>query len=499
MQPTGKAIRPHFKAVLFLSPLLFGFASFTSTAIAQAAGTFTATGGMTTARTGHTATLLNNGKVLIAGGWGVWLTGSERPPVLASAELYDPDTGSFTRTGDMTTARSNHAAILLPNGKVLIAGGTARPLTDGGLAAELYDPSTGTFTPTGDMGAATSCATATLLDNGKVFVAGGVAVPPPYAVQLYDPATATFTAAGTYASFTPDNDFGGCPTTTLLTNGKVLVTRPFPNDTELYDPSTGTFTSRGETMATAGGTMTLLKDGRVLAAGGIYGDDVRPSLRAALYDPASGAVISTSDMAWGREYGHTATLLPEGKVLVAGGDSFSSSTNHGCSFIGSLNTAELYDPSTSIFANTSDMTAYRSGHTATLLNNGQVLITGGTCPACVQATSAELYVPSPLILPLVVTDLRFDVTTVAAGTSYSVKVSGSNLTAQTLFDVRFSPPGSNTYIVALNWQRGVVASHDVPAGTTLGKWTLTGIRAHEDEADHNGSFSPLSAAITVSP
>src|SRR5262249_25141044 len=149
---------------------------------------------------------------------------------------------------------------------------------------------------TGDMVAATPCATATLLDNGKVLVAGGVAGPPPYGVQIYDPATATFTAAGTYAKFTPDNDSAVCPTATLLTNGKVLVTRPFPNDTELYDPSTGTFTSLGDTMTTAGGATTLLRDGRVLAAGGVYGDDIRSSLRAELYDPTSGTVTSTSDM-----------------------------------------------------------------------------------------------------------------------------------------------------------------------------------------------------------
>ena len=251
MRPAGKTIRPHFKAVLFISPLFWGLASFTSTAVAQTPGAFTSTGEMTTPRSGHTATLLHEGKVLIAGGWSARAQGDSGPPALASAELYDPDTGLFTRTGDMTTARYQHAAILLPNGMVLIAGGAVKKffVIDSGLAsAELYDPSTRTFTPTGDMVAATPCATATLLDNGKVLVAGGVAGPPPYGVQIYDPATATFTAAGTYAKFTPDNDSGVCPTATLLTNGKVLVTRPFPNDTELYDPSTGTFTSMGDTM-----------------------------------------------------------------------------------------------------------------------------------------------------------------------------------------------------------------------------------------------------------
>jgi hypothetical protein len=99
----------------------------------------------------------------------------------------------------------------------------------------------------------------------------------------------------------------------------------------------------------------------------------------------------------------------------------------------------------------------------------------------------------------VVTDLQFDRTTVAAGTSYTVKVSGSNLTAQTFFDVRFATPGSNASDVALNWQRGFAASHNVSGSTAAGSWTINGVRAHEVETDHTGSFVPVSATITVSP
>ena len=99
---------------------------------------------------------------------------------------------------------------------------------------------------------------------------------------------------------------------------------------------------------------------------------------------------------------------------------------------------------------------------------------------------------------IVVTELRFDRTSVAAGTSSSVNLSGSNLTPQTFFDVRFTSPESNASAVVLNWQRGLAASHAVPVGTASGNWTINGVRAHQIEEDHTSSFVPVSATITVS-
>jgi hypothetical protein len=185
---------------------------------AQSPGTFSATGSMIAPRFGHTATLLPGVKVLIAGGYTDTFAPVSFPesghPIAATAELYDPDTGTFTATGKMITARAYHTATLLPDGRVLIAAGMGSFGNPSSGGAELYDPSTGAFSATGTMTAFIgSYNTATLLPDGRVLITGL-----PANAELYDPGTGTFTVTGNMT--VPPQ---GVATATLLPNGQVLL------------------------------------------------------------------------------------------------------------------------------------------------------------------------------------------------------------------------------------------------------------------------------------
>jgi hypothetical protein len=354
-----KFLSPWFcRLVLFLS--LFAMALLPQ---ANGAYDFVNTGVMSNARSGHTATLLSNGKVLVAG-----------VDNGASAELYDPATGLWSATGSMLTARSGFTATLLADGKVLVAGGIdlnnkynfQLSLT----SAELYDPVTGLWSATGGMSQARQQHTATLLADGKVLVAGGMG----YGwngssfigrAELFDPATGLWSTTGMMMTARKYH------TSTLLTNGKVIVaggSNTF-NETlssvELYDPESGLWSSIAFMgSARRNHTATLLANGKVLVAGSLGNTG---EISAEQYNPVSGLWKATGSMISARG-NHTATFLVNGKVLVTGGENY----------YGTSSSAELYDPASELWSAIAAMGSARRNHTATLLPNGMVLVTGGS-------------------------------------------------------------------------------------------------------------------------
>lgn len=238
-------------------------------------GRWTLTSSMINARVNPTATLLKNGKVLIVGGYSV----NSDCCALSSAEIFDPRKSSFTATGFMAVARRNHTANLLSNGRVLVAGGYNGQdgNTDGSgnvNAPELYDPITGTFDATGNMSSARRYPTATTLLNGKVLIAGG-----------YDGNSAAMSSTETYQARTGSFELSGdmlVPrgrhTATRLLNGQVMVAGGYDSSgqtiasAEIYNPKTGTFSSTGSmTIPRWRHTETRLLSGDILIAGGSDG------------------------------------------------------------------------------------------------------------------------------------------------------------------------------------------------------------------------------------
>jgi N-acetylneuraminic acid mutarotase/uncharacterized protein YjdB len=343
-------------------------------------------GNMIQTHAGHTATLLTNGVIMVDGGWSWVPTSQSNIQFLTQSgtELYNPVTNQWSGapTGLGTAV---HTATLLPNGKVLEAGGVM--LQDAVFvettvaSAALYDPATNSWSAAPSMANARTAHSATLLPNGLVLIAGGSYAAPLASAELYDPTTNTWSAAGSLANARSGH------TATLLPNGLVLAaggTNAAGTDLvatgELYDPVANTWSPAGS-MATArtGHTATLLGNGLVLVAGG---SNLTAFASAELYDPVANTWSQAGSMANART-SHTATLLANGTVLVAGGYTQGATP---------LNSAELYDPVANTWSAAGSMAAARDGHTSTLLSNGVVLVTGGYSTSnAPETTSCELY------------------------------------------------------------------------------------------------------------
>ena len=334
---------------------------------------------------GHTATLLTNGKLLIVGG--VKSDGGT-----AAADLFDPVTATWTSVAPMATMRSSHAATLLPDGRVLVTGGSTVSTSAAkgyvnNASAEIYDPVANTWTPTPPMSAARSHHTATLLPDGKVLVVGGENVL--YLVEptaeIYDPVSNTWSAPRAQP-VVPRSQH----TATLLPSGLVLIAGGFdivdglltPASTaELYDPvlhTTSTVSTDGNGVTTTittvtggldftsttpmafaryGHSATRLADGRVVVVGG-------QTTTTEIYDPVA-ATWTTVGATSATHTSHAAVLLDDGRLLVVGGTQFA------------LPTAELFDPATGVWTATARMAVIRSNPTATLMPDGSVMACGG--------------------------------------------------------------------------------------------------------------------------
>ena len=355
------------------------------------------TSNLNTARTGHTATLLPNGKVLVVGGLGI----DPYPRnVLDTAELYDPATGRWSATGRLNAAKSGHTATLLPNGRVLVVG-QAHSATEG---VEIYDPSTGKWSLVSSGTNIWRDHTATLLKNGSVLLAGGWANPYSSYIRaaLYDPATDSWSSTGSLMTLR-----GAGHQATLLLDGRVLVTGGtndadflYPlSDAELYDPVTGTWSRVSSlNIARHSHSATMLPNGTVLIAGG-FGPPTQvppgcasfpctiydtPTSSAELFDPATGQWSNTGALNAAR-VGHTAISLANGEVLVAGGYTITPPGPGG-----DIKKAERYEASGALWRDTSDLNTARSSHTSTLLPNGNVLVAGGVNTGGI-LSSSELY------------------------------------------------------------------------------------------------------------
>ena len=334
--------------------------------------TFYAGPALNIGRSHHTATTLPDGRILFTGGSG-------SSGFLASAELYDPETKTFTLTGNMNAARTDHAATLLLDGTVLVTGGLGAPV---GLlnSAEIYNPTNGTFTTISNMLSKHGQHTATRLGDGRVLIAGnaysnGSVDQEPTAAELYVPALHGFTSTGRMTTG------GGGQRAFVLTNGKVALLNgiyygQYPSISDLYDPAAGTFASLGYPQFARyfGGAAQLL-DGRILLAGGpLYG--VPPySTSSEIFNPGTLTFSTNAAMRSAHPYAN-ATRLLDGNVLITGADL----------------TPELFDPVANIFSHVAGMRQARALHTASLLADGTVLIVGGL--AGTNQASTEIYDPA---------------------------------------------------------------------------------------------------------
>jgi len=343
--------------------------AFAGAGVAQAA--WSGTDALPSGRYDHTATVLQDGRVLVAGGY-------DSAP-LASARLYDPKANAWSAAGSMNLARHGQAAALLTDGKVLVAGGCVpggdpAATCDYTATAEIYDPAHDTWSNAASMSTGRFEPTMTVLEDGKVLVAGGVGDADSHrgvalaSAELYDPANNSWSDAGPMSVARADD------TATLLKDGDVLVAGGYDNATgklasaELYHPGDNSWSATGGLAdARDAATATALPNGDVLVAGGDNGAGAALAT-AEVYSADSGTWNKVASMAGARQSA-AAALLADGSVLIAGGVDARNGTP--------LATTERYDPAADAWTDGGTMGIARAQHTLTALPDGRALAIGG--------------------------------------------------------------------------------------------------------------------------
>jgi len=482
-----------------------------------AADTWTTVAHMNSARTGHTATLLQNGKVLVAGGEDANRNGYN------TAEIYDPAADTWTTVANLNTARFGHAAILLNDGTVLITGGDISfdPAYGATIAStnEVYDPAANTWTVVGSFKTFRTAYTTTLLNSGKVLFTGGYQSDPSYGInylataEIYDPLAKTWSYAA------PMNVTRCNHSATLLPNGTVLaagggdqylspitsaeiynpvantwtlvanlnvprfnhLAASLPNgnvvvaygstiqgtgvgqgtgigaaqgSAESYNPAANTWTATGMTVQPLGLSTTQLANGQVLLAGGGSPSGYGAANLAQIFNPATNTWSIAASMNTGREK-HTATLLQNGKVLVVGGD-----TAVGYYYYSSypivLASVELYDPAANTWTAAASLITGRTSHTATLLPDGKVLVAGGIDSNGSLVPSAEVYDPQTNVWTAVGSPInpRYMHTATLLNTGKVLLAGGTSRTAP-LSAAELYDPSANSWTAAATMPIGV--------------------------------------------
>ena len=392
---------------------------------------FTTLGNMQVPRNQHTATLLQNGNVVIAGG-------STDTVTLTSAEIFNPTSNSFALLSSiLSDERKNHSATLLNDGRVLIAGG--RNSSDGKLrSADLFDPNTNLFTPTGAMKNVRALHTATLLNSGQPLMVGGVVTGggETDTAETYDPATGTFQLTTGHLKIGRKRHRAS-----LLNDGKVLVSGGTvlangqgggdrtTETAELFDPSTQLFVEVGNmTVARSDHDSVLLDDGTVIITGGTVGpeagDIYNPTLQA--FTPTANSMLEARGRLVSLRLKNAAWGSLQGDVLAIGGSDIGGSIFGGAQQ--ALDSVEIYDPASKQFSDFGTMTVARQNHTATELQDGRILITGGVGRPFVSGT-AELVsgasptpTPSP---PMIRKQPKSDKVAVGETATFSVVATGT--------------------------------------------------------------------------